>query len=1538
MKKVITIITVLCTAVTLLAGCQLIPSTTPTDPPSVEIPVYTPATPPALEDGVITREEMEEALAEVAWDYYVKAEKVQYDSMDLNTRMDGSNKPLSKYSGGFWRTTTLSTLEDADSDTAVFTVCSDYAWNVYYEALGYPVLGNRLNCHTSQFWRGTEYPEDMVVLRWHNQGKGTVLNTQYDDKYGMTFDDWYELEDVKNFLFNWKENLRPGDIITQRRGNSAHTVLYVGNGMILHSNGEGKYNMVKGTDKPEPIGSVGLNYVEDYWFTPGNIFNLDAMVEPSSQAWICVVRPLDILTKDDEDTDPANDVLDETYVLNTGKLNAQLSIDPRVLQTTGYTIKNTTFTRMAYPGMDIDRTVDITPYGTVAKGDTLTYSIVISNKSTNPQYAAYRSYGASKLYTGQHYKGLVVSEQIPDNATLVSAPDAIIDGNNLYWKVDVPRGKTVTLTYTVKATGNIGEKIVNDGGFVADIPSNSITNVIGGTKLSDKALAALKAFAAVEKDEWNSNDGYKIPASTTTGTAFAERIYNATTGLDLQLPDVQELIDIVFSYGKINVKNGLYLAHGDGPDSPGTTRYMYTLNKTAADPANQVYCDMVIDGYFGGVWAFSNDYAGEPRIYEFRVDYMEPGDIVVHANLNESLTDGAVEEVRKVEKWNVVVYLGDGVFASLNSDGKLKKITDDSAIMPGFTYDLFVALRPSQAYSNINTDVAAVAGSNPDLTENDKAWGYVANVSDVLLNDAKIAELAGLTADGFSKLRVEFVGEVYSKICLDVVPNGTMNSSFATIVKSIFEDVPSDLEGDTYIEYGHEYFLLEAPYTGTEALYDMLMYYGGPAFGKAQPITSLADLYPGDVVMLGRCDSDRENVVNGDTVVYNPNKVDVVAVYQGNGKFLVNIRDLAGTYYGTPDYREWTTLSFGSDSAFQAWLSGPIVSGNSDLFEGYLVLRPSRVFDDINTKTYIGGAAIVPDGSKIEGSHSITDRLLNNAEKELLANLSVADWLKEEIAPTNLLKIPSWIYGKKLNVNDITNYFDNTMFYLRNGLFYKTGSWYYLSDPSRANHVEKYHQMLVPNRYGGFNFETSRILKESDFEIGDLFCAWTADETGKNIYWVGLYQGDYRFLLIRNGGYAGIKVCEEAYLAELNAKISKGDEYAFYFILRPEQLAGSAKVRDINDGELTAEEKQGLANITVEDWVAGGKKTNNGVATWFYNEVNINIAGNFDKSVFNLMYAIFSEETWTPNGPDHANYEKYVRMLVDGYYGGGKFGNTGKTFKADGSDFEIGDLFCAYTEEIVEGAKKRAYYVGLYQGNGNFLMTQTGYGVTTDGYVDNKMVYAENIADIYMCYYVIRPNQLNAGTSSEPEVTEPRDITEGVLTDAEKAVLSAITVDEYTTAGSAAANQKIAIWAYEKAGIDISKYFDKSVFNMMKAVFTGDGTTGRTPILEGETGYNANYSKMLVDGYYGGVDVKTEDKLFTAADFQVGDLFYAVYYPDPSSTAKNYYAGLYLGDGKFLMSNNADGWHAMIDSELVFKSTLADEMAIYFILRPEQLA
>jgi hypothetical protein len=88
-------------------------------------------------------------------------------------------------------------------------------------------------------------------------------------------------------------------------------------------------------------------------------------------------------------------------------------------------------------------------------------------------------------------------------------------------------------------------------------------------------------------------------------------------------------------------------------------------------------------------------------------------------------------------------------------------------------------------------------------------------------------------------------------------------------MKTLFSDLPSDSEA--YAIYDHEYTLLEEPAAGTESMYDMLLYYGGPTHVSPNPVTSLADLHPGDAILTGL---RKQSCYTG-------------MVYQGNGKFLV---------------------------------------------------------------------------------------------------------------------------------------------------------------------------------------------------------------------------------------------------------------------------------------------------------------------------------------------------------------------------------------------------------------------------------------------------------------------------------------------------------------------------------------------------------------------------------------------------------------------------------------------------------------------------
>jgi len=1038
----------------------------------------------------ITRADMEAAVTEIFWDYYMKDVWMQYDSMSFNNS-------VTYFHGGFSRLDThLSTLENANSHDTLFSVCSNYPWVAYYETLGFPMFGYCMNAQSANVWgyAGTtvknEHVNDMVVVRYHgissapfvNDGEGFIRNPDgtcsgtiepgredgylYHDKCLGSY------EDLVAYFRNWKENLRPGDIIHL----PGHIVVYAGNGYILECSGR-KYNLDYSYDELEYEGAISAKTVEEYFFPSGTQTSAYPLskYETSESGRIAVVRPLDILTIDDGDGDPSNDVLDADFVYNgVDKLNWQFEFDKVPLAHSGYTIQPSAYTRMQYPCMNIDRTVNITPYGTATKGEEITYTVAIYNESNNARFVDNKIKSGDKDYAGVDYKGLSITETLPDNVELVSAEGATIMGDKMYWTVDVPAGECVKVSYTVKVTGKIGDEIVCGGGWVGAIPSNTIVNTIGGKKLSEESVANLIEFYEVGKDVWNSNqDGYKISAALES-TEFAERIYNATTGLDLDLPDAQTLLDILFTQTHISVPGGMY-----GMNASPAEGWLYTLNDTTADPNNQIWRDMIVNGYFGGTWVWSNNFDPEVRRTDDpRIDYLEVGDIIVSMSL--SARDENAGGYRTVTGWQVMVYLGDEYFASLNSEGRMTCMQGPRNTLPLLVSDVFVALRPSQVYENINQDVPGFTGTVADLTDADKAWQNNSEPSDVLLNDELCAKLAALVPSGYSDTATsdiiysgstgpEMIGNVYKKIGVEVITNGTWGMKAKALMHSLFYDVPSDSE--VYKTFGHHNYLLEEPEKGYEGIYNMLMYYDGRAFADKKPLASLDDLHVGDAIILVQRDANISLTMIYQGVNENGNHQFLTGMYSATGKL---------NYGSSRELYEFSSTESFMDFADER-IFGKGGGGYTDFYwEGYIVLRPSRAYPDINDREI----------------RDITTRPMSDGEKNLLASVTPEDLIGTSGA-INLDGFAKAVYSHAYL--EIDKYINKTVVKARQDFMGKNG----LYDPRVKPEAEPWLPMVVENSWGGTMMsDTSKhklSLKITDFQIGDIFCIRNGADTSNYI-------------------------------------------------------------------------------------------------------------------------------------------------------------------------------------------------------------------------------------------------------------------------------------------------------------------------------------------------------------------------------------------------------------------------------------------------------
>ena len=585
---------------------------------------------------IYTRADLEAAVEELSWDYLLKKDKIQYDSMELDA--------MGKYYSGKFLVTEGAAPEYGTSHTEINSVCSDYVWKVYEEALHHNLLGvnSSLEAVTADMWYNAEnqvYTSDeedvdSTVVRWQS-----LAFTDLEKQYGVPDSPHFveTKEEVFEYFLNWETMLRPGDVLVDK----GHALIFAGNGKVLHCNGT-KYQPSDNTLNHEDSGSV--NGVSPLSCTDTSWLNTRA-----NSGRLIVFRPTEFLVTKDTDGDLGNDIVkDSDWVMPADTLS-----------------------RLEYPGMEIDRTVDITPFGTASVGQELTYSVKISNLSNDSKYMAAKQV-ADSTYAGVKYEDLVVTETIPEGTEFVSATESGVydeETGIITWTLDLNAGKSVTPSYTVEVTGQIGDMIVNDGGFVADIPSNSISNRIGGTKLNEFAQTALLEIAESDTAAWNYG----------TDLQFAESIYEAAeTALDL--PAVSELVEDLFDWTSTlgEIRNTRYSAGKDNVD-------VFMLREDAD-------MSMIVPTYYGGYRFFTGSDAIGTTISEFRLAYLEPGDIIVNAD-----TDAGV-----VTSAQVAVYAGDDTLLISNADGTYQVLSGTAAklqLWKSFlaSNDLFFALRPSQA-------------------------------------------------------------------------------------------------------------------------------------------------------------------------------------------------------------------------------------------------------------------------------------------------------------------------------------------------------------------------------------------------------------------------------------------------------------------------------------------------------------------------------------------------------------------------------------------------------------------------------------------------------------------------------------------------------------------------------------------------------------------------------------------------------------------------------------------------------------------------
>ena len=401
-------------------------------------------------------------IQEVAATYYLKGDNIQYESQ----RRDQYVSP-----------------EDINSQSASYFVCSGFTYATYYNAFGMVIPENttKINAYGKSFF-GQSGHEDVVVYE-ETEHQNNVANANYHDS-----------------ILN---QLKVGDIISYYYSDSGHAALVYdfnySNGnkteaIILHSTtnyDKTSTKLSKGLSwnnaAPNPITGVDEGTVQ--YTDLRNILNMSKNARNFT-----IYRPLAL----------AND--DQIYnLVNCDGTGTNINNYTCTSQTSTFDQKDSSLSRITYKGIQIEKTVDVFNGSVVEPGDTLTYTISITNNSDS------------------EYNNISLVESIPTDLVVAENGSSILN-----WNVDtIPASTTYRKNYRVKVKNDkslIGKKIISKG-TVANIPSSTVTNTIGYNLNTTEKTAIESAYNDLK--------------NTYSGINLIDKIYQKSLGYSLELTDLK---------------------------------------------------------------------------------------------------------------------------------------------------------------------------------------------------------------------------------------------------------------------------------------------------------------------------------------------------------------------------------------------------------------------------------------------------------------------------------------------------------------------------------------------------------------------------------------------------------------------------------------------------------------------------------------------------------------------------------------------------------------------------------------------------------------------------------------------------------------------------------------------------------------------------------------------------------------------------------------------------------------------------------------
>lgn len=643
-----------------------------------------------------TDEERGRQAVAVALAYFDKGHSVQYDGKSIST-------PPHRFDGGKTRSTNGVSPEFATPHETMYTVCSDFMHQIYWEAFRFDLLGKGPGYVATTTLSNVREPApvdpaDEGYADYLIKKRNAEMLVWSYDPYSTASNPTAEMQQMYALA-------KPGDVFTafsmklvdgELTPVGGHAMLWAGD--------------VTGDGRPDIIHSGGRHMLEDskidrreyydendpYYIADNAYYSADgAAYHDTYSSFGTSTNGGSIRIAD------AQEYINEHYV----KRNRRMSLLRPSLAMTDetYPVRAASQYRVTHPGLTIDRTlVDKTRFNSAFTGETVTLALEITNNSARHKgfvsgdddnfddtesedsgttvQAALQSEGVSatvfaagamaelqaeETTVGEAYT-VTVKETAPAGTRIKTPfPGATVIGDTMTLNVPLAAGATVRLTAEYEITAELGETVVFDGGYVGDIPSNSIPIQVGGRKLTEKQQAKL---AAIANGEYNS----VLSAAGATNTTLGKVVYEKIFGLEVSIP-------------KHTTVTGKLVKHF--ASSRKLTAYQF-LTKDAIAEANLPDYQTIVRNCWGGMSVWNEDIEWHEFAYRRCSDprdmHLEPGDIIVRSDTFTNTTG-----------YQQLVYLGNGKYLSYDKATGTYPIVNEREFFRCLFYKIFYVIRPT---------------------------------------------------------------------------------------------------------------------------------------------------------------------------------------------------------------------------------------------------------------------------------------------------------------------------------------------------------------------------------------------------------------------------------------------------------------------------------------------------------------------------------------------------------------------------------------------------------------------------------------------------------------------------------------------------------------------------------------------------------------------------------------------------------------------------------------------------------------------------